>query len=331
MWANPLFRLRAALSEPRTLFGSWKLSVALMVGSSVFYVLLLVYSWTVPSHVVSNIANLAVFWIAWALLLVNTFVCLWNRWRGTSANSILFHGSFFIVATGLLLTLSMREETKIWVATGEQFTADDAQFLAAKTSTTPPRFTVASITPEFWRDELLFTKLEAVLDFDGTKRLTRINRPLWIGAASFLRLSGFGFAPRYEILDRNGNVVESAFAKLNVFPPGQRDFVIPQAFPYRVYLEVYPDAEVRDGAIVNATQNLKRPILLATVYRGHLPIASAPLRVGEPLEFEGLRLRFPEIRVWGELTWVRDPGVPLIFAGCLIGMTGLVLKLRRHA
>lgn len=326
MSANPLFRLRAALTEPRALLGSWKLSVALMVGACVFYTLLLVYSWTVPSHVVASIAGLSVFWLCWTLLLLNTAVCLWNRFRGLRLHSLLFHASFFVVATGLLLSLGSREESKLRLAAGETFTGADEQFSQRGGANAPPPFTTMSVTPEFWRDQLLFTKLEAALDFDGETRVTRINHPLWIAPVSFLRLSGFGFAPRYEIVDASGRVLDTAFVKLDVFPPGQRDFLIPEKYPYRVYVEVYPDAELTREGIVNRTNNLTRPVILATVYRGHLQVASAPLRLGQPLELEGVSLRFAQIGLWGELTFVRDVGVPVIFLGCLIGLAGLVMK-----
>lgn len=322
MWTSALFRIRAALTEPRALLGSWQLSVVLMVAACVFYLLLLIYSWTVPSHVVRSIAGLALYWIAWSLLLINTFVCLLNRKK-----SILFHSSFFIVFLGVLLSMGSREESTLRVAAGERFTAADEQFVSRGGHETPPPFVVNSVTPEFWRDQLLFTKLEAVLDFDGESRTTRINRPLWFAPASFLRLSGFGFAPRYEIVDARGRVVESAFAKLNVFPPGQRDFLIPENYPYRIYLEIYPDAEVTRDGIVNRTNNLARPLLVANVYRGHLAVASAPLRIGEPLELEGVTLRFAEIRTWGELSYVRDLGIPVIFTGCLVALIGLGRKL----
>ncbi len=320
-------RIRAALTEPRALLGSWKVSVVLMIAACVFYLLLLIYSWTVPSHVVANIAGLTAFWTCWTLLLLNTFVCLWNRIRGVPWHSLLFHSSFFVVLCGVLLSLGSRQESKLWVAAGETFTGADDQFLARGGPAIPDGFTALSITPEFWRDQLLFTKLEAVLDFDGQRRTTRINRPLWFAPASFLRLSGFGLAPRYEIVDAQGRVLESAFAKLNVFPPGQRDFLLPEKVPYRVYLEIYPDAEVTDAGVVNRTNQLVRPVIVANVYRGHLAVASGALRPGEALELEGVSIRFPEIRVWGELTFVRDLGIPVIFAGCLVGLTGLVLKL----
>lgn len=331
MSIKPLFRLRAALTEPRALLGSWKVSVVLMVAACVFYLLLAIYSFTVPSHVVSAIASMVVYWTCWTLLLVNTFVCLWNRWRSTAWHSILFHGSFFLVATGIVLSVAWRQESKLRVATGERFTGSAEQFIVRGGPAAPPPFTLQSIRAEFWRDQLLFTRLEALLETERGSRTTRINRPLWLAPAAFLRLSGYGFAPRYEIVDRQGRVLETAFAKLNVFPPGQRDFLIPEHFPYRVYLELYPDAELTPKRIVNRTENLVRPLLLTSVYRGHLAVASTPLRPGQSLELEGMSIRFPEVGTWAELTYVVDFGVPVMFLGALIGLTGLVMKLWRRA
>jgi hypothetical protein len=327
MLDRALYRLRAALTEPRALLGSWKLSVALMVGTAVCYLMLAAYSWAVPSHVVASIASLSLYSVCWALLLVNTFVCIWNRWRATSRASVLFHASFFVIGTGLLLSFGSREESRLRVAAGERFENLEEQFIARAGTLGPSPFTAVSITPGFWRDQLLFTRLEAVLDFDGAKRTTRINRPLWLSPATFLRLSGFGFAPRYEIIDAQGRVLETAFVKLNVFPPGQRDFLVPERFPYRVYLEVYPDANLAKDGIFNQSMNLARPLLVASVYRGHLAIASRPLRLGESLALEGVSIRFPEIGLWGEFSCVRDLGIPLIFTGALMALGGLTLTL----
>ena len=47
----------------------------------------------------------------------------------------------------------------------------------------------------------------------------------------------------------------------------------------------------------------------------------------QALEFEGLRLLFPEIRYWGEFSIVRDPGAPILFLGYLLGLVGLLIKL----
>jgi hypothetical protein len=63
------------------------------------------------------------------------------------------------------------------------------------------------------------------------------------------------------------------------------------------------------------------------VLRGRLDRGAAVLLGGDRYRFEGLALRFPEIRYWGEFTIVWDPGAPLLFLGYLLGLVGLALKL----
>ena len=47
------------------------------------------------------------------------------------------------------------------------------------------------------------------------------------------------------------------------------------------------------------------------------------------MEFEGLRLGFPEIRYWGEFSTVVDPGIAPLFAGFAVGIIGLAMRLGR--
>jgi len=257
------------------------------------------------------------------------------RQRWSALGTFLFHGAFFLIAAGFLITLVARQEARIWVAAGEEYTADSQQFL----SMSPPRilaagipelrFTVREITPEFWRDELLFTRLDAELELPGGGRATtRINRPLWLGASTFLRLSGFGYAPRYELLDRYGHVLDSAFVKLNVFPPGQRDYFVLPDYPHRIYVEVLPDLEWVEGRPVTRSLNLANPGVRLRVFRGRVDLGSALLEANEGLAFEGLTLRFPEIAHWGEFTIVHDPGAVVLFVGYAIALAGLALKVR---
>lgn len=257
-----------------------------------------------------------------------------RRWA--ALGTYLFHGAFFLLALGFLLTLAGRYEARAWAAVGEEYAGREEQLLSQSASgpffAGPPEvaFRVEEIRPGFWMDQLLFTTLESRLTLlpGGFAATTRINRPLWVGPATFLRLSGFGYAPRYEIADSRGFVLESAIVKMNVFPPGQRDFLVPARFPFRVYCEVYPDFVEGEGAPATASLNLRNPALRIRVTRGKSTLAEGLLKAGEALEFEGLRLSFPEIRYWGEFTLLRDPGAPFLFAGFLIGFSGLLLKVR---
>jgi hypothetical protein len=256
-----------------------------------------------------------------------------QRWAGLG--TYLFHGAFFLVAIGFFVSLLAHQEASVWVTVGEAYRAEPDQFLTHS----PPRllaagvpaleFRVARIRPEFWRDELLFTTLEAELELpDGDRSTTRINWPLIFGTSTFLRLSGFGYAPRYEIVDRFGHVLDSAFVKLNVFPPGQRDYFSLPNYPHRIYLELFPDLGVENGTPFTRSLNLVDPGIALRVFRGRVDLGQAVLRPGDGFDFEGLTLRFPEIRYWGEFSIVRDPGIPVLFLGYFLGLIGLALKLR---
>lgn len=262
-----------------------------------------------------------------------TVVGIKRRW--TALGTYLFHGAFFLVALGFLFTLVSRQEARVWVSAGEDFENREDQYLSQTapkllgTGVPPQRFQVASIRPEFWRDQLLFTTLEADLVFpDGRQKTTRINRPLWLAWGTFLRMSGFGFTPRYELADRNGFVLDSNFMKLNLFPPGQRDYFNLPNYPHRLYLEVMPDAVVEEGQVVNRSLNLVNPAVSVEAYRGRLLVGSGVLELEEALEIEGLSLSFPEIRYWGEFAIVRDVGAPIVFLGYLVGLIGLTFKLK---
>lgn len=389
MWARLAFPFRRFLLDFGGYLGSWRLSIVLMVAAALYYAFLAIWSTSSPPHVVQNIAALSPFLLVYALLLVNTGVCLWRRlprlrreisadpvwserqpdWsapvdaasageagalirglgfrpRAESADRVagvrrrwaivgtfLFHCAFFLVAAGFGVSVLLGQEASVWVAVGEEFESRPDQFLTHR----PPRlmdtgvprldFRVGRIEPEYWRDELLFTRLEAELNLDGRKRTTRINRPLWLGWGTFLRLSGFGYTPRYELLDADGGLLDSAFVKLNVFPPGARDYFTIPDHPHRIHIEILPNFALEQGQPTTATLDLVNPAVVVEVTRGHLNIGDGVLRRGEGFVFEGRTLRFPEIRYWGEFSIVEDGGVPLVLLGYLAGLVGLLLKL----
>lgn len=241
-----------------------------------------------------------------------------SRGRWAALGTYLFHGAFFLIASGFLFTLAGRSETTFQVAEGEIYRSGSAGL----------EFVVRRITPEFWRDQFLFTQLEADLGWeDGSRSITRINSPVMVGPASFLRLSGFGYVPRYELLDRDGGILDSAWVKMNLFPPGQRDWFQSEQYPHRFYLSVIPDPETIDGRTVSRSLNLVNPVFDMEVYRGHMVLASSSLRTGEGLAFEGLEIRIAEMRYWGEFTLVRDPGILPLFFGFALGLIGLILRL----
>lgn len=347
MWARLLFAIRSRVPDPIGVLGSWKLSIVLTVSGALWFAFLAIWSTSSPPSIVQAIAGLIPFWFLYCLLLVNTTLCLWQRWplmlvgirngRWEALGTYLFHGAFFLLATAVGLTMLFRQDMTLRVAEGEDFVGAPDQIAARSQPAVlnppaaPLEFRLERVTPEFWGDQLLFTRLEADLLFSsGTHKTTRINRPLWVGPATFLRMSGFGYTPRYEVGDNQGRVIESLFVKLTVFPPGTRDSFNLESFPHAIELGITPDATEEDGRLISHSLNLVHPILTARVSRGRIILAEENLALGEKLDFEGLSLSFPEIRYWGEFSVVRDPGVPVLFSAFALAIVGLLLKLRSH-
>lgn len=258
------------------------------------------------------------------------------RHRWSAVGTYLFHGAFFVLAAGFITTLAFREEFRVVVAVGEEFVGAPEQVLSREGSALvtmgPPqtRFTHERLLPEFWEDQLLFTRLESTLTLEGGAQVeTAINRPVWLGGATFVRLSGFGYAPRFELRSAQGAIVEESFIKLNVFPPGQQDTFRPGRLPHRFYLQLYPDLVEVDGAPASKTFALVRPGILVHGVRGKIDLGEQLLRgPAEPFAFEGFELRFPEIRYWGEFRILHDPGAPVLALGLLMALVGLAMKLR---
>ena len=255
--------------------------------------------------------------------------------RFAALGSFVFHGSFFVLAIGFLLSSATRHESRAWVAAGESFEGRPDQYLSHTHSwlrrgePSDPTFTVEAVAPEYWGSELLFTELRADLSLPNGRRLTtRINQPRWTSWGTTVRLAGFGWTPRYEIRNRDGRVLASSFVKMNVFPPGRRDSFTPEGLPHRIYTRLYPDAEIEEDGVTTRTMNLVNPAVEVEVWRGRVGKGGAVLATGEYHEFEGLLLTFPEIRSWGEFAIVHDQGSPIVVVGYLLALSGLLMKLR---
>ena len=152
MWNRAFFAIRSILADLGPRLGSWRLSIVLMVLAALYYGFLAIWAGSSPPHVVQNIAGLIPFWWVYGLLLVNTAVCLWRRLpqlrrelasgHWAALGTFLFHGAFFLVALGFLLTIAGRQEAKVWVAVGEEFTGEPSQVL----SRTAPKPMASGVT-----------------------------------------------------------------------------------------------------------------------------------------------------------------------------------------
>jgi hypothetical protein len=153
----------------------------------------------------------------------------------------------------------------------------------------------------------------AVIDLgDRGRTVVRSWWPAWLGATELAFVADAGMAPWFELRDGRGGVLESGYAKLDVFPPGRRDVLTFERIPHRAYVEVRRAASGDLRWIVDA-------------YRGKLPVASGTLGRDEPLAFEGIRLSLREGVPTVTLSIVRDRGLPFALGALLLAALSVAL------
>lgn len=258
------------------------------------------------------------------------------RGRFAPLGDLVFHLSFLLLLGGILLSLGTRFTGEAVIVEGQPFWGEPGDYYRY----TPPdafqrvaprfSFQVERIGAEFYGSELFFTDLLAEVRYpaETQERRTsmRLTQPARLGDAN-VTITGYGFAPVFELRDGRGTLIENGTVNLNLFPPGNEDaFRLPNR-PHRVYLTFYPDAVLEDGVPRSRSNNLLNPLFQVRVFRNKVPVFRGILRPGEEARFDGLALRFPEVRLSGQARIVRDPGATLVFAGFLLGLGGLGLRL----
>jgi hypothetical protein len=225
------------------------------------------------------------------------------------------------IALGLAASLASRERLEFRCALGEPCSAAPEQTVSRdpirmfSPGPFPVRFVVEAGGSPAGEAAPGAVEVQA----PGGER-TRMGRwrPSWLGWGRFVRPNGAGDVLRYEIRDPRGELVETAFVKLDIEPPGKVDSIRAERVPYRVYVR----ARRTGGGAAPAS-------LEVAVYRGKLSMAQATVPVGGLLAFEGNLLAFPEWRPWIQFELVSDPGIPLALAGGLLAAVGLALASRR--
>jgi|GEM_PF-2660541 len=115
------------------------------------------------------------------------------------------------------------------------------------------------------------------------------------------------FSPQYAIKDKEGRVLDTAFLLPEVGPSKDYYFRSP-ALPHRFYIKI----EGRD-------------FLSFRITRGKLTIKKGTVKLNEEVEFEGLRVFFPEIKEIFIVRIIDYPGNKVILTGSLIVLLGLLI------
>jgi hypothetical protein len=256
---------------------------------------------------------------------------LWLYRRYSSVGTLLLHLSLLPLAIGFLLSVYGRSEGSFVTGLGEQIRIDGSTYQKARPDSSGlPTFElqITDIDAQFWEDRLLFTSFTAEVLIDGRKKHLAINSPALISPLTTIRLTSFGYAPVYLLMVEGvPRPLEEGAVKLNLFPPGQRDYFSPRHFPHRIYVQLFPDYIEGRAGPESRSMELRNPRFAVQVYRGKVFVAEALLAMGQPLTVEELTFSLVQVIPTVELTVVRDPGLPLIISAFLLAMAGLALRL----
>lgn len=119
-----------------------------------------------------------------------------------------------------------------------------------------------------------------------------------------------GFSPRFLLKDKNGRELDTAFVMLL----GKEDHFKSPALPHRFYVK-----KEKEG-------------LGLRIMRGKLTLKRGIIKIGEEMEFEGLRITFAEITEWYQIRIINYPGNGFIILGSIILIiAAIALRIKRKA
>src|SRR6266567_3161683 len=112
---------------------------------------------------------------------------------------------------------------------------------------------------------------------------------------------------------------------MKLFPAGKEDFFKSYLLPYSFFLKLYPDYQATGGHAATQSPYLKNPLFHLRLTRNKDIVYDDMLKPTEHLRFEEFVLSLPEVRMWVEMSFVRDLGLPVAVAGLLLMLSGMIL------
>jgi len=192
-------------------------------------------------------------------------------------------------------------------------------------------YSLASVTPEYYKDYLLFTRLDVELaSLDGSKREMSLSSPLWVDPLTNLSIQDYGFVPLMHIEDPESGMSQDLAVAMDVFPPGSEDYVVLEDVGIRVVARVFPEYGVVHGRDVSLSYNEIDPKVLISIEqiggREVELIGRGLVAPGETVTAEDISVTLDGLARSGTFRLKRSYGVPVIVLGALLLVSGLALR-----
>ena len=233
--------------------------------------------------------------------------------------------SVLLIVSGLWLGSFTRFSADVVLTEGQDFYSGHGNFVPG--SLYRGRFAalpdialkMEEITPSFSDSGMDIKRLEGrvklfMKENKGPSGLVLTDGVPRMVMGAMLKLKDFGYSPRYELKSKTGEVLDSSFVYMRLFPPGSEGF-FRLLSPLTYYLRYYPEG--KDGS--------KDPFIRLRIVRNKDIVLNRDVKISEDAVFENSRISFEEVRMWTILSVKRDWGEFLMVGGLAIGLIYLTM------
>jgi hypothetical protein len=228
--------------------------------------------------------------------------------------------SVLLVVSGLWLGSFTRFSAEVILTEGQDFYSGHGNYvpgslyrgryaalpeLALKMEEIIPSFSSSGMNIEHLEGRVkLFLK-----ENRGTSELVFTDGMPRMVHGTMLKLKGFGYSPRYELKSKTGDVLDTSFVYMRLFPPGSEGF-FRLLSPLTYYLRYYPEGK----------DSIKEPLLRLRIVRNKDVVLNRDVKISEDVDFENSRISFEEVRMWTKLSVKRDWGEMVMISGLAFGL-----------
>ena len=252
-----------------------------------------------------------------------------SKGRFSAIGTLGFHLSFFFLLFGATLNFMYGFEGKATVPEGSIFTSEEWSYTTrfkSKTAEIPNlTFKVDNISADFWQGRMLFTRLEAEVTTKKGSKIVTLSHTADINGSA-VNISGFGYAPVYQLKNDDGKIVSQSRVILNIFAPGSKDFFFIEGYPHKFEVKFHPDYYEKDGAPASKSMDINNPAYELKIFRGSQIIFNGILKPNEWASFDDLAISFPNITRWGDFRVVKNPGNSLVWIGLILMIFSLIYR-----
>jgi len=272
--------------------------------------------------------------------VIALYITAENRALTRKVEFILFYIAVIFMASGLWLSFFTRFEGKVVRYEGQTvsgFRADYIQqtlYMGSHARLPGIGMTIKKIHVKRSGDRERIASIRADINITGpwTDRVIESafdsGWPLFHDW-TFVTMSDFGYAPMIVLSAPDGEVMESKFVPLRLFPPGTEDAYEPLFLGYVFYLRFYPNYEDDHKNPPSGTAEPENPVYRLRIVRNKDIVFNDILKPSEKLRFDNTVVSFPDVRPWIELSYVRDPGLFLALFGTAVLIISVVVMVIR--